>query len=805
MTSWITLYPQWFISERNAIARSYPDFRVDEKALQAGVLLYYGELIVRPSKGSQRHAVRIHFPEGSPFELPIVTPVASLPEFDEEEGAKEHPEPVFFNRRHQMANGSLCLFQRETRGTEGGEWVSATDVLQRTEEWLLGRHTGRWPPDSRESELESHFYYAGDVLLSKTFYSEDVSGFGSFHMVRDIRRILDAVSKEDPPLIVTVITNNTEGVESVYDAREDLENIYPWLGNDAWSPEKLSELEEHKEDDYRKLVAEHGHWWSLPEEPLPFHTGADLLKELQKVAPDDDAWKMVSAAIGTELSVRSTHFFGLRYPGRTGGFEWLVLNVVGKSKETKGGAILLSPNKGDKRRDFENGKVTCYRVHGARPTEIQLRNTSVVRDDVRDKTAALIGLGALGSKAAELLAQAGVGTFRLCDMDRLNTGNVARHVGGLSDFGAEKTRVVMTRLFDINPHLKISATWNESAVSSLNDLARFIAPADITICTTADENVESAINQIAVMTNKPVVYGRAMRSGSMGRVFLVRPGQDPCKMCLGLFARESRDGVGLSEDWIEVTERDEDVLLHECGRPVIPASAVDLSFVASLIARVALDVLEQREPKQNHWLWSREVATDLDSRFDKPLVTVCNSLPRHNDCPVCQEPDIVGAVLSEAVRAEILSHVHLSVSVESGGILLGFVDDERKAVVVRATGPGPKAKKSAARFERDVDFVQAELEQAARDFGRRGLYIGEWHSHLNAEPEPSGRDIMSMCGIAEASNYATRCPIMLIAGIDIDTAEVVTLRTWSFPVSGRVYSIEHEVVPNAGLDARKPV
>jgi len=276
-------------------------------------------------------------------------------------------------------------------------------------------------------------------------------------------------------------------------------------------------------------------------------------------------------------------------------------------------------------------------------------------------------------------------------------------------------------------------------------------------------------------------------------------------MCLGLFAKESPAGEALPEDWIEVTERDEDTLLHECGRPVIPASAVDLSFVASLIARVALDVLEQREAKQNHWLWSREVATDVDYRFDKPLVTVCSSLPRHEDCPACQEPDVVGAVLSEAVRAEIVSQVELSVSVETGGILLGFVDDERKAVVLRATGPGPKAKKSAAQFERDVDFVQAELGRAAEEFGRRGLYIGEWHSHLEAEPEPSARDIMSMCGIAGASNYATRCPITLIVGVDTETAEVVTWRTWSFPVSGRVYPIEHEVVPNAELDARKPV
>ena len=136
MASWITLYPQWFVSEQNALARSYPDFRVDEGFLRQGVLRYYGELVVRPSEGAKRHAVRLTYPQGSPFELPFVTPVEKLPDFDEEGGVKENPKAVFFDRRHQMAGGALCLFQRETRGTEGGEAVSAIDVLRRAEDWL---------------------------------------------------------------------------------------------------------------------------------------------------------------------------------------------------------------------------------------------------------------------------------------------------------------------------------------------------------------------------------------------------------------------------------------------------------------------------------------------------------------------------------------------------------------------------------------------------------------------------------------------------------------------------------------------
>jgi hypothetical protein len=63
-------------------------------------------------------------------------------------------------------------------------------------------------------------------------------------------------------------------------------------------------------------------------------------------------------------------------------------------------------------------------------------------------------------------------------------------------------------------------------------------------------------------------------------------------------------GESATKDWIEVTESDDDAVIHECGRPVIPASAIDLSFIATLAARVALDVLEEVDGETNHWVWS---------------------------------------------------------------------------------------------------------------------------------------------------------------------------------------------------------
>jgi len=94
-----------------------------------------------------------------------------------------------------------------------------------------------------------------------------------------------------------------------------------------------------------------------------------------------------------------------------------------------------------------------------------------------------------------------------------------------------------------------------------------------------------------------------------------------------------------------------------------------------------------------------------------------------------------------------------------------------------------------------VAYVQAELEQAAAELGDQCQYVGEWHSHLESHPEPSVTDIDALVGIAQAPLYLTRCPVMLIAGLDPADATVHTIGAWAFPLSGRMHAIKCTVTP----------
>jgi tRNA threonylcarbamoyladenosine dehydratase len=69
----------------------------------------------------------------------------------------------------------------------------------------------------------------------------------------------------------------------------------------------------------------------------------------------------------------------------------------------------------------------------------------------------VVGLGGVGSFAAEFLARAGVGNLTIVDGDTVDITNINRQLPALhSTVGQPKVTVVGDRLMDINPELKLT-------------------------------------------------------------------------------------------------------------------------------------------------------------------------------------------------------------------------------------------------------------------------------------------------------------------------------------------------------------
>jgi len=78
-------------------------------------------------------------------------------------------------------------------------------------------------------------------------------------------------------------------------------------------------------------------------------------------------------------------------------------------------------------------------------------------DKLKNANVLVVGLGGVGSFAAEFLARAGVGSMTIVDGDVVDITNVNRQLPALhSTVGQPKVTVVGDRLEDINPELKLT-------------------------------------------------------------------------------------------------------------------------------------------------------------------------------------------------------------------------------------------------------------------------------------------------------------------------------------------------------------
>ncbi len=799
-TSWISLHPGWYLRERSRLARRFPEFRISEVELERGNLALCGELTVNAGDQVHRFPVLLRYPPATPYSPPVVTPLRALPT---EPGWTADTVLTRTNvrrmpsghRRHQMSDGALCLVEAESFRRE--DRLSGCDLLRRAKEvFKASVLSAPYPfPDSSEAELESHFARLDDMLFGEAFYDPRIQGHGRFFAVpvpdRD-RRYPGYVDQTGPGRNLWVAVNlsvESEGGLQVGWVNADdpaIRAAFPLLSSNLFTYEGMT-FEERV-----RLAALDGHWYSLPEEPSPCRTGAEIEDVLTQAGITDTGAELERIAGGDPPP--DVVLVGLRFPGRsTDSIDWLVLSVqLAPEIESPDARAELKENPQSLRDFMRAAKIGAVRVHPLRRPQLELRNRGRVPAHVSEATALILGCGALGGNVAVALAKAGLGRIVLWDVDTVRAGNVIRHVSNLHAVGLNKVDAVRQTILRHNPYVAIECI-STSIVDDRDRLTDMIARCDVAVSTVADENVELFINEASVISGGTVIYGRALRGGEVARVFRIRPTEDACKACLSLHRRDSETNPGTTGSvgtprWITIPELNDEVIARECGSPILAASGADLAIASDLTALAVLDEIGTGV-EWNMLLWSRNPLPDVDERLAAPCSTACDLFPPHPDCPVCQKPRTSSVRLSAEIRAEISRLAEAKRDRETGGILLGYRDDDGIAHVVEITDAGPGATESATRFERDRDYCQERLDDAVRRLGDRGQYLGEWHSHLEAAPEPSPTDIESLVGIAEAPNYLIDEPVLIIAGLSPDTGRVERFHVSCFPAFRRRHDL----------------
>lgn len=115
----------------------------------------------------------------------------------------------------------------------------------------------------------------------------------------------------------------------------------------------------------------------------------------------------------------------------------------------------------------------------------------------------VLGVGGVGSWAAEALARAGIGELTLVDFDRIAPSNLNRQVHALtSTIGRPKVEVMAERLAQINPALTIHTHAERLLPEALPD---YLADGDFTIDCIDDVQAKVALALWHLEHNKRIV------------------------------------------------------------------------------------------------------------------------------------------------------------------------------------------------------------------------------------------------------------------------------------------------------------
>jgi molybdopterin/thiamine biosynthesis adenylyltransferase len=145
----------------------------------------------------------------------------------------------------------------------------------------------------------------------------------------------------------------------------------------------------------------------------------------------------------------------------------------------------------------------------------------------------IIGLGSFGGMIAADLARAGVRRFTLADGERLEAGNVVRHVAGLSQVGQRKTRIGRRVVHEFAPDATVDLIESALSAATRDIYAEAAKAADLVICATDSRQSRMITNRMACEAGVTALFGGVSTGAYSGMVLRARPG-DPCYNCFAL-------------------------------------------------------------------------------------------------------------------------------------------------------------------------------------------------------------------------------------------------------------------------------
>jgi molybdopterin/thiamine biosynthesis adenylyltransferase len=242
------------------------------------------------------------------------------------------------------------------------------------------------------------------------------------------------------------------------------------------------------------------------------------------------------------------------------------------------------------------------------------------QERLRAARVAIVGIGALGTAVAELLARAGVGRLRLIDRDVVELSNLQRQAlfdQADADAGRPKAHAAAAHLAAIDPAIAVEAIAGELTAASA---ARLLADCDVVVDGLDNFPARHVLNETCCRSATPWVHGAVL--GAYGVSLAVLPGETACLRCLQDEPPAAADNP-------------------TCDSAGVIGPAVRL--VAAWQAAEVLKILVDRTAVRRE-LWSCDLWSNRFQRLSVPRDPACRACGADADYPALaagDEPAIV--------------------------------------------------------------------------------------------------------------------------------------------------------------------
>lgn len=340
------------------------------------------------------------------------------------------------------------------------------------------------------------------------------------------------------------------------------------------------------------------------------------------------------------------------------------------------------------------------------------------REKCDDRRIVGVGAGALGSQVILNAARAAVGLWTLVDRDRLLPHNLARHA--IAGFGTGDHKVNV---------LAVAANGlTDGAAAFQSIVADVLQPGPER--TRLEEQFVNADMVLDMAASIPV--SRHLAHDVPGTAKRVSLFLNPMGTDLVMLAEDCRRETrldALEMQYYRAVLQDSRLREHfrrPAGQIRYGASCRDLSarlpqtkvaLHAAIAARRLLDIADREGAAIRIWQASEE--TDDVTALDVSTRRVTRQPA--GDWTVVYDDGLVETIMG--LRRTRLPN-------ETGGVLIGAFDVERRIVYVVGTLPSPlDSQERTTLYIRGIEGLHAQLEDVQkRTFGQLE-YVGEWHSH----------------------------------------------------------------------------